>query len=1035
MQKKRLGMLGIGMLAMLFFGGSSLVLADEPVSNEEYEVISMDGVYSAGGFDYSVDEDDFEEAESEIDINNWESDGTGTNTTFSSAEEAMASAFDKYETIVEFPTGEDAAYRVAKADVEALVNGFLNTHPQYFYIDKISYVSASGYVRRLIITYTDNPENLQVMRGKYELALQEAFREVDASVMSPEDICVVLHDYLVNHITYNDDESLTYRYTAYGAIVEGQAVCQGYALAYQELLKMAGISAITVGSDSMRHAWNMVKLDDLYYHVDVTWDDTATMPGQVRHKNVLLSRNAIEANGHTGYAVSDAIYNGTGTTYDQYYWINVQSAIYYYNQALYYLYPTDIEGANIDKDALTATHQLLFVKKPLAEASPNVNLMQYVYANVAINQEEITEANKADGVKRLESAYNRIRNYGYLAKSWDTWYFNTAYGIYEIDMEAADAAMASVSADAVHRWADTDDAVYGLTTVPNKPFLVGLIRQGNTLYYKTDGGTLLPVPELSLTMPEADKLFLYQSGREITLSLEEKYQIVASTLPTCLGETLVYAVETTEEPSPIGVSSTGLVTANAYSKAPVKVVVKNATGELVDYLYISVKNTAPEKLLISNTSLKRAPGEEKQLTVTVLPGNASDKELAYVSYDEKVATVDQNGLIKAVGVGETQIKVFMKNYPDIEPVYCYIKVQILPTAIQLSQSTMALETGATGKLTYSLLPANTSETGVTWSSSNKKVATVAADGTVTAKGAGEATITVKSTADTSVKATCKVTVTDTVKETPPEEPTNEPVDVTGIKLNVDAITMTMTSTKKVQATLYPSNATIQGIIWSSSDRNVLTVKSASTTSSLQAIITPEGVGTAQVTATTVDGAFVARVKVTVNQKSIAKATVGKIANKSYTGKAIKPSPAIKINGKKLVKNQDYKITYKNNKQVGTATVIFKGIGNFKGTKKVTFKIIPRMPKVTLGKKTKNSIQIAIGKISEAEGYQIIYATNKTFTKNKKTVFVKGNKASIQTLKKLKAKTKYYIKVRAYKKVKGKKVYSNEVVLSVKTASK
>jgi len=71
--------------------------------------------------------------------------------------------------------------------------------------------------------------------------------------------------------------------TAYGALANGKAVCQGYSLAYKLLLRRAGVPVVYVGSDSMQHAWNMVQMENNgWYHVDVTWDDpilhTSTYP-------------------------------------------------------------------------------------------------------------------------------------------------------------------------------------------------------------------------------------------------------------------------------------------------------------------------------------------------------------------------------------------------------------------------------------------------------------------------------------------------------------------------------------------------------------------------------------------------------------------------------------------------------------------------------------------------------------------------------------------------------------------------------------
>lgn len=95
-----------------------------------------------------------------------------------------------------------------------------------------------------------------------------------------------LHDYLVRNCVYDRsavNEVISPSRTAYGALANGKAVCQGYSLAFKLLLRRAGVPAVYVGSDSMQHAWNMVQMENNgWYHVDVTWDDpilhTSTYP-------------------------------------------------------------------------------------------------------------------------------------------------------------------------------------------------------------------------------------------------------------------------------------------------------------------------------------------------------------------------------------------------------------------------------------------------------------------------------------------------------------------------------------------------------------------------------------------------------------------------------------------------------------------------------------------------------------------------------------------------------------------------------------
>ena len=90
------------------------------------------------------------------------------------------------------------------------------------------------------------------------------------------------HDYIVKNCMYNkaavDNDSLVDDdFSVYGTLVKGIAVCEGYAKAFKMLMDIADIDCIivtgTVGEDEVLHAWNMVKLEDDWYHVDVTFDD------------------------------------------------------------------------------------------------------------------------------------------------------------------------------------------------------------------------------------------------------------------------------------------------------------------------------------------------------------------------------------------------------------------------------------------------------------------------------------------------------------------------------------------------------------------------------------------------------------------------------------------------------------------------------------------------------------------------------------------------------------------------------------------
>ena len=155
----------------------------------------------------------------------------------------------------------------------------------------------------------------------------------------------------------------------------------------------------------------------------------------------------------------------------------------------------------------------------------------------------------------------------------------------------------------------------------------------------------------------------------------------------------------------------------------------------------------------------------------------------------------------------------------------------------------------------------------------------------------------------------------------------------------------------------------------------------------------------------------------------------KLSTKSYTynGKAKKPSVTVKdSSGKKLTEDKDYTVTYPSGrKKVGSYKVKVKFKGNYSGTEYLTFKINPKATKLSGISAGKKSLKVKFKEQhSQTTGYEIQYSTSKKFTKSTtKTKTVKKNTTTSITLKSLKANKKYYVRVRTYKTVDGKKYYS------------
>jgi predicted outer membrane repeat protein len=165
--------------------------------------------------------------------------------------------------------------------------------------------------------------------------------------------------------------------------------------------------------------------------------------------------------------------------------------------------------------------------------------------------------------------------------------------------------------------------------------------------------------------------------------------------------------------------------------------------------------------------------------------------------------------------------------------------------VTLDRSSLRLITGSTGTLVATVEPDFATDKSVTWSSSNESIATVA-DGVVTAVSDGTATITV-TTVNGGFTATCNVTV-----YTP----------VTGVSLNEEAITLEVSETFTLVATITPAGATDQTVGWVSGNQSVATVNNSG-------LVTAVSAGTATISVVTVDGSFIATCDVTVIEPSIA----------------------------------------------------------------------------------------------------------------------------------------------------------------------
>ncbi|MBQ6348522.1 MAG: fibronectin type III domain-containing protein [Clostridia bacterium] len=183
----------------------------------------------------------------------------------------------------------------------------------------------------------------------------------------------------------------------------------------------------------------------------------------------------------------------------------------------------------------------------------------------------------------------------------------------------------------------------------------------------------------------------------------------------------------------------------------------------------------------------------------------------------------------------------------------------------------------------------------------------------------------------------------------------------------------------------------------------------------------KGAGTATVTLTGKgDYTGTRKVTFTIKPAKLSKCTFSALKDAVYSGAARKPAVTVKFGTAKLKKGTDYTVAYKNNIEVGTATVTLTGKGNFTGTKKLTFAINPK--NVSISKLAAGTKQLSVQWTAREDvtGYEIEYGLNSKL-KDGTTVRVKKAATAKKVIKGLKSGKKYYVRIRAYRKV-GRKTY-------------
>ncbi|MDL2221200.1 Ig-like domain-containing protein [Parabacteroides sp. OttesenSCG-928-N08] len=346
------------------------------------------------------------------------------------------------------------------------------------------------------------------------------------------------------------------------------------------------------------------------------------------------------------------------------------------------------------------------------------------------------------------------------------------------------------------------------------------------------------------------------SEHKKSLEVGKEFTLLATIMPEeATNKEIVWS---TTDQKVATVTNTGEIQAAGPGEA--KIIATSVDGNKADTCVVTVIQRVTG-LTLNYSTLDLQRGDSLLLLAFVQPANASNQLVTWKSNDPTIATVNADGSVKGIALGKTYI--IATTADNEKTAQCMIEVKESVATIYVDSITVdipqaIIKTDSILQLKATIHPANASNKLMTWSSDNSEVATVDNDGKVTAKKQGIALITVTSI-DGLRTATSRVTVYEPV------------VDVTGITLNESKLSLNVAFTFQLTATIQPANATNKAVTWTTSDATIATVDA-------NGLVTALAAGKATITVTTEEGDFKATCEVTVTEVEEVEVTPGPVGS-------------------------------------------------------------------------------------------------------------------------------------------------------------
>lgn len=370
-----------------------------------------------------------------------------------------------------------------KSNITDIIDDILNQDDYLKYSYTGYEFSYGGYEDDIPINFSFNYLTTKSEEDFVDSKVSSILGEIINSSMSDDQKEKNIHDYIVKNVQYDTSYE---NYSAYDALSEGKTVCQGYALLAYKMLNDAGIETKIIsgtannGYETESHAWNLVKLNGNWYHLDCTWDDPVPdVKGRVLYDYYNLTDDQISKDhswDHSAYPSATTIYTGSSEDTPT---------------------ETSVTGVKLSSESLVLkvgqTSALKAAVSPIDADNKNLSWQS--------SDSSVAAVDSSGNITALDEGSAVIS-----VKTEDGGYTDSC----EINVVSGDGT--SIDFSSYKKWGDTvtvaNDKLWNIKFT--KPFDASTVNSDNVLVYEEYNNLLYPIKDVSITYNDENNIIYVQ---------------------------------------------------------------------------------------------------------------------------------------------------------------------------------------------------------------------------------------------------------------------------------------------------------------------------------------------------------------------------------------------------------------------------------------------------------------------------------------------------------------------------------------------